>query len=205
MVKNLIREGEGETLDFKHTISSAKKIAKSLVAFANTHGGKILVGVKDNGSVVGATAEEERYMLEGAAALECKPPVKVEFCEEIINGKTILVAEIPESHNKPHYAKDSDGRWWAYIRVKDQCLMASKIMLDVMRNESKGKSPTITFGTPEKILLKYLEENNQITLKGFCKLAYIPRWKASRILVNMIRMKVIRVNASEKLEYYCIY
>src|SRR5690606_8734808 len=165
----LIQSGEGETVDFKQTINSVQKIAKSIVAFANTKGGKILVGVKDNGKAIGSRTEEEMHMLKGAAGHYCKPEVKMEFTEEVIDGKTILVAEVPESDQKPHFAKGEDGKWWAYIRVKDQCLLASKVMLDVMRSETRGDVSQITFGKPEKRLLEYLDKNPKVTIWEFCK------------------------------------
>lgn len=143
-------------------------------------------------------------MLEGAAGHYCKPVVEINFSEEIIDGKTILVAEIPESDHKPHYAKGEDGKWWAYIRVKDQCLLASKVMLDVMRSETKGEESKITFGKPEKRLLEYLDKNNRVTVKEFCKLANISRWRAQKILVNLVRMKVVKVLSHEKTDYYSV-
>lgn len=204
MIRELIQSGEGETVDFKQTINSVQKIAKSIVAFANTKGGKILVGVKDNGKAIGSRTEEEMHMLKGAAAHYCKPEVRIEFTEEVVDGKTILVAEVPESDQKPHFAKGEDGKWWAYIRVKDQCLLASKVMLDVMRSETRGEVSQITFGKPEKRLLEYLDKNPKVTIREFCKLANISRWRANKILVNLVRMKVIRVLSHEKTDYYTI-
>jgi len=66
-LKELIAKGEGERLDFKQTITSAQKIAKTLSAFANTKGGVLLVGIKDNGSPAKIQPEEEKYMLEMSA------------------------------------------------------------------------------------------------------------------------------------------
>ena len=57
-IKDLVSEGEHELQDFKFEISDAKKIAKSLSAFANTKGGRLLVGVKDNGKMAGIRSEE---------------------------------------------------------------------------------------------------------------------------------------------------
>ena len=65
----LISEGEHQQQDFKFEISNAKKIAKSLSAFANTDGGRLLIGVKDNGKIAGIQSEEELYMIEAAADL----------------------------------------------------------------------------------------------------------------------------------------
>src|SRR3546814_20954398 len=64
-IKTLILQGEGEQLDFKNRISNCAKIAKTLVAFANTKGGKLLVGVADDGTIKGVKSEEEEtYMLQ---------------------------------------------------------------------------------------------------------------------------------------------
>ena len=66
-VKKLIFEGEGVTLDFKKTITSCEKIAKTMVSFANNKGGRLLIGVADNGSITGVRSEdEERYMINRA-------------------------------------------------------------------------------------------------------------------------------------------
>jgi len=203
-IKKLISQGEGECLDFKQEITGIQKIAKTIVAFANTKGGKLLIGVKDNGKVIGARVEEEKYMIRGAAESFCKPPVDVHFLVETSEGKTVLVAEIPESERKPHYAKGEDNKWWAYIRVKDKCLLASKVMLDVMKSDTKGEQTQITFGKPEKRLLEYLEKNERVTMKQFCKMANISRWRANKILVNLVRMKVIKVLSHEKTDYYSI-
>ena len=56
-IENLIEQGENQLLDFKFEISDSKKIAKTLVAFANTNGGTLLIGVKDNGEVIGIERE----------------------------------------------------------------------------------------------------------------------------------------------------
>ena len=204
ILQQLIKLGENETVDFKQTISSAQKIAKAIVAFANTKGGKILVGVNDNGGISGVNVEEEMHTMQAGADIFCKPPVELEFTEEIINGKSILIAHIQESEVKPHYVLGEDKKWWAYIRVKDQCLLASKVMLDVMRSNTRNDVSLIKFGFPEKVLLEYLEKNSRITLKEFCKLANIGRWRAGKVLVNLVRMQVIKILSHEKTDYYSL-
>ena len=72
-IQQLITEGEHVHQDFKFAISDARKIAKSLSAFANTGGGRLLIGVKDNGKIAGIRSEEELYMIEAAATMYCKP------------------------------------------------------------------------------------------------------------------------------------
>src|SRR5690606_15721708 len=100
-IKTLIAQGEGEQLDFKHKISSCAKIAKTLVAFANNKGGKLLVGVADNGDIKGVKNEdEERYMLQHAGHRYCRPAIEVKFDEIYIDDKLVLIADISESDTK---------------------------------------------------------------------------------------------------------
>ena len=86
-LQELISQGEHQQQDFKFEISDARKIARSLSAFSNTEGGRLLVGVKDNGKIAGVRSEEEAYMIEAAAKLYCKPQVEFSRSEERRVGK----------------------------------------------------------------------------------------------------------------------
>lgn len=77
-IQQLVSEGEHVHQDFKFAITDARKIAKSLSAFANTEGGRLLIGVKDNGKIAGIRSEEELYMIEAAATMYCKPAVALD-------------------------------------------------------------------------------------------------------------------------------
>ena len=78
-LEKMILEGEHQQQDFKYFLNDAKKIARTLAAFANTDGGRLLVGVKDNGKVVGLKhKDEEVYVVEAAANVFCMPAVVFE-------------------------------------------------------------------------------------------------------------------------------
>ncbi|MBI3233887.1 MAG: putative DNA binding domain-containing protein [Bacteroidetes bacterium] len=200
----LIAAGESEVLDFKKTITSVSKIAKTMVAFANHKGGKLLVGVNDNKTISGVRGEEDKYMLEMAAAFYCKPEIKLEIETWEFDGKTILEATIPPGDIKPYYAKDDQGKWWVHVRVKDQCLIASKVMVDVLRRNTTQAGTLIVYGTKEKGILEYLGSNDRITLNEICKMLNISRWRAQRILVNLVSIGAVRLHTTEKLEYYTL-
>lgn len=108
----LIAEGEHQQQDFKFEISDTRKIAKTLSAFANTEGGRLLIGVKDNGKIAGIRSEEEIYMIEAAAQLYCVPQVEYAVQSYHIEGRQILIADIKESLHKPVYAKNEDGKFY---------------------------------------------------------------------------------------------
>ncbi len=199
-----IQEGEGVQQDYKKTISSQIKIAKTIVSFANTRGGRIIIGVNDQGKITGIKSDEEIYMIEGAAEFFSKPAIAVEFHLYEVSGKSVLVVEVPESHQKPHYAKDENGRWWAYIRIKDQSVLASKIVVDVLKKETNREDILIEYSSKEKALLQYLDKNQRITLNEFSKLVNISRRRASRILVNLICSGIIRSHTTEKVEFYTL-
>lgn len=200
----LIAKGANETLDFKKTISSASKIAKTLVAFANHKGGTLLVGVNDNGSISGVRSEDEKYMLDLAAGFFCKPEIKLDLIEWELGNKTIIEAIVPEGTNKPYYAKDEQGKWWVHVRVKDKSLLASKVVVDVLKRETQKTDTLIKYSKHEEGLLQYLGKNERITLKQTCKLLNISRWRAQRMLINLVSAGVIRNHTTEKEEFFTL-
>jgi len=202
-IKNLILQGEGVMLDFKKTITSTEKIAKSLVAFANNKGGKLLIGVADDGSIKGVKSEEEeKYMILTAAHQCCKPAIEPYFEEIYVDDKLVLVVNIPESDTKPHYALDDQKKWWAYIRIDDKSVLASRIIVEVLKQEYKNDGVLISYSDNEKKLLEYLEQNEKITLKEFSKLLRSSYRKAQKVLVNLILTNVIKSHTTEKEEYF---
>jgi len=202
-IKRLILEGENVSLDFKKTISNCEKIAKTLVAFANNRGGKLLIGVADDGSIKGVKSEEEeKYMITKAAHQFCKPAIEPVFEEYIVDDKLILVAEIPKSDTKPHYAADEQGKWWVYFRVQDKSVLASKILIEVLKKDGDEEGTFIAYSDQEKVLLEYLGANGRITLKEFSKLTRSAYKKAQKIIVNLILSGVILPHITEKEEYY---
>lgn len=202
-IKRAILEGENEKIDFKKTISNAAKIAKSLVAFANSKGGSLLIGVADDGSICGVKEEEEeKFMIRTAAEKYCKPSINPIFQEILIDEKTVIVATIAESNLKPHYALGEDNKWWVYIRIKDETVLASRIMVDVLKQSAKTEGVLISYAESEKKLLKYLDDHGTITLTQFSKLLKSSHKKAQKILVNFLLAKVIKNNGSEEKEYF---
>jgi len=201
-LKNLIAQGEHQQLDFKFEITDSKKIARSLVAFANTDGGKLLVGVKDNGAIAGVRSEEEIYMIDAASELYTKPKVPFEVKQHILEGKKVLEISIAKSAEKPHAAPTPTGEYKVYIRVNDQNLLANSILLNVWKREIEHKNILIRFSDIERILFEYLTENKEITLTKFCKIAVIPKFKAQQILTDLIVLKLIAIRITEKIIFY---
>lgn len=202
-LKRQILEGEGVKLDFKKTITSCEKIAKTMVSFANNVGGRLLIGVLDDGTIKGVKDEtEERYMITRAAHFFCRPALDPIFEEIYYDDKTVLMVDIPESTEKPHYSLAEDGKWWVYIRVKDKSVLASKVVVDVLRRGADEKGVLIEYSSKEKALLEHLDKKERITVKEFCTLLNIGRRRAQRILVDLVLSGVLAVHTTEKEEFY---
>lgn len=199
----MIREGEHQQQDFKFCINDSRKIARSLVAFANTDGGRLLIGVKDNGNIAGVQTDEEYYMIEAAAKLYSKPEIPFETCQWHTDGKTVLQIDIPPSPNKPHYAKGENHRWLAYVRFEDQNILANRILLEVWKKKQKSHGVFIRYTEEEQKLLHYLSVHEKLNPGRVARAISVSRWKAERILINLITIGVIEVEQSaDGLHYH---
>lgn len=126
----LVAEGEHSRQDFKFTVSDARKIARSVSAFANAEGGRLLIGVKDNGTVAGVRNEEDIYVVEQAATRYCRPPVEVEFTAfRFDQDKVVIRASVPKAAERPVKCQEPDGSWRAYFRVDDENIVAHPLMV----------------------------------------------------------------------------
>ena len=191
IIKHRIAEGEHQRLEFKFEVSDFRKIARTLVAFSNTDGGSLLIGVKDNGAIAGVRSEEEYFMIDGAAKIYCKPEVAFKVREWQADGKKILEIIIEEGRSKPYMARDELDRWVAYVRQGDQNFKASKIMLKVWERRSAGTTITIRFRQAERELLSYLENNNNVTISKFRRIAGLSLPEAEETLVGFSMLGLI--------------
>jgi predicted HTH transcriptional regulator len=197
-LKQLIAEGENQQLDFKYCVSDSRKIARTLSAFSNSDGGRILIGVRDNGSIAGIKSDEEYYMVDTAALLFCRPKITFTIKQHITGRKTILEVDVIKGNKRPYQAKDENGKWLSYFRHHDQNLVANKVLLQVWRKKEKRSGVLVKFGKAENSLMDYLGKNGSITLSKFRKIARISSYRAESILANLIIFKVLIMNASEK-------
>ncbi|WP_347838659.1 ATP-binding protein [uncultured Draconibacterium sp.] len=203
-IYKLIAEGEHQQQDFKFCINDSKKIAKSLVAFANTDGGRLLIGVKDNGKIAGISSDEEFYMIEAAAKIYSKPAIDFTTRQWKIDGKTVLEIGIEASALKPHFAKDENGKWLAYIRKKDENILAHKIQIEVWKKAKSPKGVYFTYSDDERFLIDYLRKNEFITFSKFMRHQQLHRKKAEEILSNFVIIDIIKMNTTQEGTFFTL-
>lgn len=196
-----LKEGEGPNLDFKVSITSRPKIARSIVAFANSRGGKIIVGVEDNGRVLGADIGGEEYELEKAAQLFCDPVIELEFEEyETSRQKMLLIAHVPESTDKPHYCIDKKGRKKLYVRIEDECVVPTPMIKEVllsgdMNNLERNDHYYRIF---KNELIGYLKKNTSISIPAYMKLKNCSERSAKRTLLDLMFEGTLQMNGNEE-------
>jgi predicted HTH transcriptional regulator len=197
-IHKLIAQGEHQQLDFKFEIADSRKIARTFSAFANTDGGKLLIGVKDDGTIAGIQTAEETFMAEKAVMDFCKPTITFRSHTWIIEGKRVLELTVNPGIQKPYFAQDINEKWLAYIRVKDQNVLANRVLVNAWIRKGKPQGTYINYGQNEKLLLKYLEENKFITVSGFRNISGISTNKAETILTNFLALDFIEACVTEK-------
>jgi predicted HTH transcriptional regulator len=201
-IKELILQGEGLHLDFKFEISDAAKIARSLVAFANTEGGKLLVGVKDNGSIAGIRSEEEFYMIQNAAHRFCQPVVHFTSKEWVLEGKKVLEINIPSSPDFPYRAPDNNGNFKAFIRVADENLLADGVMMKIWKKRKENITIHFHYREAEEKLLKILRKENKINTIRFMQLTGVTKYDAEQILSDLVLLKILELKILGQQSWY---
>lgn len=190
-IEELIAQGEHQHQDFKLRIDDARKIARSVAAFANNDGGRLLIGVKDNGTVAGVSGDEETYMVELAATRYCRPAQQPHFISHNVHGKVVVEAIIDRAEQRPVTAPDEHGTYVAYYRVDDENVIASHVHERVL----EGATPdTISIGEREQQLLEYLSAHGAITTTGVARLLHCSAQTAEDIIVSLCSLHVARLD-----------
>ncbi len=191
LIPRLIEEGEHVNQDFKFQISDARKIARSISAFANNSGGRLLIGVKDNGNIAGVRNEEDIYMIEQAAQLYCRPAQHIDFSAYQIDGAIVVKADIAPAAHRPVLAQEPDKSWNAYYRVADENILAPAIMVKAWRRKNTAKNSVISFSDAESSLLRLLDQQESTTIDDYTHSAHISRTTAEEIIINLYSIGII--------------
>ncbi len=201
-LKQRISQGEGSQLDFKFRIDDQRKIARTLVAFANSCGGSLLIGVKDNGKIAGVNPEEEFHMIEGAAGLFTKPEVKFKSRTWQEGHHYVLEVEVEKSEVK-HKALDDEGRLKSYVRVDDHTLVGNKILEKIWRLEKHGVKQPESFDEDTIGLIHSIRELQPVTISKLYRTLSLSKNKIDGIVSVLVFWSVIRMDMSESGTFYC--
>lgn len=208
-LRAIISDGESATVEFKRKFTSAEKIAKEVIAFANTKGGYLIVGVDDNKRIVGVESEKEQVdLVLTACRFSIDPPIEPEVEIIQIDYVDVVVFSVRESELKPHVLvtqgdKPSERR--AYLRDGAAAVAASKEMERVMRRTRPDAPPvTLSIGKNEKMLFEFLHHHTRITVKQFAHLVNISERRASKLLIRLVQVGILAIHSHESSDYFTL-
>jgi uncharacterized protein YuzE len=203
-VLSLIKNRESAHTEFKLTTPAPFKLAKAMAAMANTIGGNILIGVDDDGTVVGIDdGKEEKELILRAGQYNCIPPIEPEMRAVSINGKTVLWVIITPGSERCA-VHDQQGSARVYVRVADKNLPASK---KTMRRLQDGPSVRLSrknLDRHEMRLLDYLARHQKVTVPEFSEHANISKRRAARIFVKLEKAAFISSHDFNKKVFYTL-
>ena len=198
----LIQEGEHQQQDFKYRVDDPRKLARSVSAFANTDGGRLLIGVRDDGHIAGVRTEGEMYVMHQAACKYCQPEADITFDTYHAEGNAVVIATVPPSDRKPICAPDEDGHMRAYIRINDENIVASPVLFTYWRESQKPQGAVITYDDDIRRLLSVMEE--WLALNPIVRLSKLPRHKVITLLAHLIRFGTVQWKFVDQEFVFCL-
>jgi ATP-dependent DNA helicase RecG len=147
-------EIESSTLEFKQEKPQNEQIVKTVIGFCNQNGGKLVIGVADNGVIVGVSPEEAADAIESLSKAiydASTPPILPLVYTQIVNDKTLLVVEVSSGTNKPYYRKSEGLERGTYIRLGPITLRATADLVEELKWQARGKCYDMmpVYGTAE--------------------------------------------------------
>lgn len=114
-----VRDGESKTLELKESLpSQAERWVKTVVAFSNSAGGKLVVGVRDDGEIVGVTnAQSVADSIANSIDDLIEPQVAPRIRVEELNGRDVVVMEVQPGTATPYHLRGRDLKRGTYVRV----------------------------------------------------------------------------------------
>ncbi len=121
-IKQLIEQGENSAVEFKSSEVRPESLAREIVAFANSSGGTILIGVEDSGKITGVDQHQTETWVANIVRNNVIPAIAPQITEWELSQKKVLAIEVSRGLDKPY--QTLDGKFW--IRVGSTNRMATK-------------------------------------------------------------------------------
>lgn len=207
-LRRLVRQGEHQQLEFKRKAHHPDKITRELVAFANTEGGLLLVGVDDDQTIYGVKfPEEDMFALRNYVAQYAQPELPLHWEHIRVNERrAVLAIRVEPGLEKPYFLRDDDQpeRKAAFVRVRDMSVRASREVVSLMRLEQRDRGGALHFGERERLLLQHLEDEPHITLSETQALLRLNKRNTSSMLIRLVRAGLLRIQPTEKGDFFSL-
>lgn len=226
-LKELVRQGEGKHIEFKLKSNHPEKIVREIVAFANTNGGHLLIGIGDDRSIQGLKyIDEDEYLLVRAIEKYCSPGIEYQMQRvPIADERDVLVIRVLPSPHRPHYVLQEIPtssiplRYGAvktipkheplfvkktYIRVADKSVQASWVVREILRLKEKEEDKPFQYGDVEHKVMQYIDIHPVITIDAFSTAAGISRNSTRKALITLVLANLIQIQPDEMVDKFVL-
>lgn len=203
LLSKWIAEGEHVHQDFKYTVNDPRKIARSISAFANNSGGRLLIGVNDNGIVKGVNSEEDIFVVDSAATIYCEPPCHIEYTSfRERGGFTVVCAEIIGNNSKPYYVIEEHNKLKAYYRVADENIIAHPLHLKALHYKfSDDKKGPVSMSSEHSYVIEMI--GKQLTFDELAFKVRVSRRRLEQIVIELFDIGLIDFAYIKRSLYIC--
>jgi ATP-dependent DNA helicase RecG len=159
-------EPESSFLEFKREVPKNDQIIKAIIGFCNRYGGKLIIGVDDDRTVVGISDQEIENLMESldrSIYEATTPPIFPLVYTQTMNNKTILCVEVSKGMNKPYYRRSEGLESGVYVRVGRHTFRANADLSEELKWQSRG----ITFDTLPVYPANVEENLNETKISSF--------------------------------------
>lgn len=188
---SLISQGEHSQQDFKYKVQDAVKLARSVSAFANTEGGRLLIGVRDDGNISGVRSEEEIYMMHAAAYKYCRPGRGLVSEHTMPTGARSSLPPYRLPHASPCAPSMTTERRWRFVRIADENIVASPVLLEIWRQEQMAQT-VMHYTSTEQAFIAVMKANPQSTLNRLVRLSKQGRHHVIGTLARLVRYGIVK-------------
>lgn len=194
---------QNESQAFVQNLDDSFEIAKTLVAFANTNGGKLVVGLKPNGKIVGIFPDSEIKKLKNITK-KCLPEISYHIEVKEVNFRLILIVNIEKSLAPPHFLINEQNKKVTYIRADDQNVLANKICIQAWKyKDQNGELPNM-FSPEESKIIEIIKSISGISLSQIYKKSDKGIDTIDYCLVRLINWNIIQMKITETGAYFSV-
>jgi predicted HTH transcriptional regulator len=159
-LKKICGKGETQNIEFKQYASEPNQIIEEISGFLNATGGRLFVGVNDDGTITGLKyAEDDLNFLRERLKSAIKPSIHLDMqVVQVSKKRAVIVINIPEGEHKPYRAYYSETESSKiFFRVNDECIQASRELRSILKHSIREHGQTIRYSEIEAAVLKEID------------------------------------------------
>jgi len=203
-LKELISIGAGISLEFLPHLDDYNVVTRTLVAFANTNGGTLIVGVKENGKIIGVNPQEELHSLEEAIREFSNPPVSI--TSKVLQEGRHLALEIQVSKsNIKHKAKDGENKWSFYQRIDKHTLVGNKITIQLWKLQDQGNAKPDSFDDRTSEIIDLIKTYQPVTISKLFRLSSIEKNNVIEIVASLTYWDIVDCHMNDSSVEYTLH